>query len=231
MRSAPAAFAVTVLLLLAGAPAGEAAAGPEALEAGNRAFEADDLEAALESYTRGWSGSGSPLDAALAYNAGTAALRLGRLPEALLWFRRAHAAAPADPWVRDNLAAARDSLGHPPAEAPLPWSALPGDGLWAALGGIALAWTAFGLLARRRPPRPGWLAALAALSCAAFAAGLLAGRIGPRSAVLLEPCPDARTGLPAGSEVWVRPAGEGWRIVAEDGDRVCAEEAVGLVEP
>lgn len=223
------ALLVPVLLLLAGAPAGAADTG--ALEAGNRWFEKDDLETALEAYAEGWTGDGSPLDAALAYNAGTAALRLGRLPEALLWFRRAQAAAPRDPWVRDNLATARASLGHPPPEAPLPWRLLLQHGSWAACGGIALAWVTFGLIALRKPPRPVWLSILAVLSCAVFAAGLLAGRIGPRPAVLLEPCPDARTGLHAGREVWVLADGDGWRIVEEGRDLACPAGAVGLVEP
>ena len=223
MRALRAAL-VPVLLLLAGAPAGAEDAG--ALEAGNLWFEKDDLEAALEAYAGGWRGSGSSLDAALAYNAGTAALRLGRLPEALLWFRRAQAAAPRDPWVRDNLAAARSSLGHPPPEIPLPWRVLLRHAPWITFGGIALAWAAFGLLARRKPPRAGWLIALAALSCAAFAAGLLAGRAGPRPAVLLEPC-----GLPAGSEIWVRRDGNEWRIVEQEEGEVCPERGVGLVEP
>ncbi|HEX6899949.1 MAG TPA: tetratricopeptide repeat protein [Thermoanaerobaculia bacterium] len=218
-----------VLLLLAGAPAG--AEDTEALEAGNRWFEKDDLETALDTYAEGWTGDGSPLNAALAYNAGTAALRLGRLPEALLWFRRAQAAAPRDPWVRDNLTAARASLGHPPPEAPLPWRVLLRHAPWIAFGGIALAWAAFALVALRKPPRPVRLALLAVLSGAVFAAGFLAGRVGPRPAVLLEPCPDAKTGLRAGSEVWVRPDGDGWRIVEEDGDLVCPGKAVGLVEP
>jgi tetratricopeptide (TPR) repeat protein len=216
---------VPVLLLLAGgAPAGAEDTG--ALAAGNLWFEKGDLEAALEAYAEGWTGNGSSLDAALAYNAGTAALRLGRLPEALLWFRRAQAAAPRDPWVRDNLATARASLGHTPSEAPLPWRLLLRHGPWTAFGGIALAWLAFGLTAMRKPPHPVWLALLAALSCAVFAAGLLAGRAGPRPAVLLEPC-----GLPAGSEVWVRPDGNGWRIVEQEEGEVCPGSAVGLVEP
>lgn len=226
--------AVIVLLLLSGAaPDGAAAQSAIALEAGNRLFAEDDLEGALEAYGDGWSGSASPEDAVLAYNAGTSALRLGRLPEALLWLRRAEAAAPGDPWVRDNLAMARDALSLPPPEPPLPWSVWARYGPWAALGGIVLAWTACGLLALGRRPQPRWLAAFAVLSLTLFAAGLAAGRIGPRPAVLLEPCPlapAAKEGLPAGSEVWVRPAREGWRVEGRDG-LLCPGPAIGLVAP
>ncbi len=225
--------AVIVLLLLSGAPDGAAAQSAIALETGSRLFLEDDLEGALEAYGDGWSGSGSLEDAALAYNAGTAALRLGRLPEALLWLRRAETAAPDDPWVRDNLAMARATLGLPPAEPPWPWSAWARYGPWAALGGIVLAWTACGLLALGRRPQPGWLAAFAVLSLTVFVAGLAAGRIGPRPAVLLEPCPAApaaKDGLPAGSEVWVRPAQEGWGVEGRNG-LLCPGPAIGLVAP
>ena len=219
--------AVIVLLLLTAAP-DEAKADPAAaLEAGNRRFAEDRIGAALKAYAQGWSGDGSPADAALAYNAGTSALRLGRMPEALLWLRRAEAAAPGDPWVRHNLAVTRDALGSPPTPAPPLWTR---SGLWAALGGVGLAWTVFGMLALGKPLRPGWLAALAVLSCATFAAGFLAARLGPRAAVLLAPCPERGEGLPAGGEVWVRPAEEGWKIHGSM-DVLCPEGVIGLVEP
>ena len=120
-----------------------------------------------------------------------------------------------------------ESLG---GKAPFPWSVWRRNGLWAAVAGIVLAWAAFGLLVAKRSLHPGWLAALGLLSVAVFAAGLGAGRIGPRPAVLLEPCPAAEDGLPAGSEVWVRRAGEGWRVQGRDGF-LCPGPAIGLVEP
>lgn len=216
--------AAFVLLLLTGAP--DDAAEPTALLEGNRLFLEDKVDQALEIYEEGWTGDGSPGDAALAYNAGTSALRLGRLPEAVLWLRRAEAAVPGDPWVRNNLDAVRDALGQPAPESPLLVAAAR-YGPWVALGGTVAAWALFALLALGRPIRPGWLAALAALSCVVFAAGFLAERLSPRAAVLLAPCP----GLPAGSEIWLRPGEEeDWKIHGQK-DLRCSERAIGWVRP
>ena len=115
-----AALAVLLLLTLAGF-ALPAASSEAALEQGNRFFDRDELEPALRAYAAGYSGAGSPLDAALASNAGTCALRLGRLPEALLWFRRAEAAALTDPGVRNDLSLVRQALGAVPPEDPPAW--------------------------------------------------------------------------------------------------------------
>jgi len=236
-------LAIAVLLLLA-------AAGPMdpemALAEGNRLFEKDEVEAALAAYARGYTGKSGlegGLSGTLAYNAGTCALRLGRLPEALLWYRRAQAANPDDPWLRDNLALTRRALGDPP-EAALSAGAWLDRRRWLAAAGVALAWGALAvlILARRdvqggRRFR-GLLPLLALLACAAFAAGTFLDRIGPRAAVLLAACP-AKGGLPtlpAGTEVWVRSSAEGgWRIVGQtvghrNGPR-CPAEAVGLVAP
>lgn len=215
-----------LLLLLAGFAA--SADSETALAEGNRLFENGEIEAALEAYARGWTGDGSRTDGVLAgvlaYNAGTCALRLGRLPEALLWYRRAETAIPGDSWLRDNLAHTRHALGSDPAEEESP--AVRGRPL--ALAGVALAWAALLLVLLARHPSRGLLALLALLACTAFAAGMLPGRFGPRAAVLLLPC----GGLPAGSEVRVRPLdGGGWRIVGE-GERLrCPAEGVGLVGP
>ncbi len=224
-------WAVLFLLLLAG-PAASADTHPAdlALDEGNRLFEADEIEAALEAYARGWTGDGSRADGILAYNTGTCALHLGRLPEALLWYRRAEVAIPGDPWLRDNLAHTHHALGGDPAMEDLPSS----SSSWSrplAFAGVALAWTTFLLVVLARRPSRGLLALLALLACASFAAGIagmLPGRFGPRAAVLLLPC----GGLPAGSEVRVRALdGGGWRIVGQ-GDRLrCPAEGVGLVGP
>jgi len=224
------AFLAVLLLSLSGLTA---PADPEAaLAEGNRRFEKDEIESALEAYSRGYAGGGSSADGVLAYNAGTCALRLGRLPEALLWYRRAEMAAPGDPWVRDNLALTRRALGDPLEENPAWRLWLENRGSLAAAG-VALAWVAVGLLvAAPRFPR-GLLAVLALLACSAFAAGTLVDRFGPRAAVLLAACPAPQGGgLPAGSEVWVRPAGKGGWHVMDDGRNLrCSVAAVGLVEP
>jgi tetratricopeptide (TPR) repeat protein len=226
-----------LLLLLAGLaastaptnPADPAAPADTALAQGNLLFEKDEIEAALEAYARGWTGDGARTDGVLAgvlaYNAGTCALRLGRLPEALLWYRRAESAIPGDPWLRDNLSHTRRALGGDPEEEeedPAVWrSSL-------AFVGVALAWAALLLVVLARHPSRGLLALLALLACISFAAGMLPNRFGPRAAVLLLPC----GGLPAGSEVRVHPLdGGGWRIVGQ-GDRLrCPAEGVGLVGP
>jgi tetratricopeptide (TPR) repeat protein len=238
-------LAIAVLLLLAAVPM-----DPEmALAEGNRLFEKDEVEAALAAYARGYTSGGvlsgtlastlaGTLANTLAYNAGTCALRLGRLPEALLWYRRAQAANPDDPWLRDNLALTRRALGDPP-EAPLSAGAWLDRRRGLAVAGVALAWGALAvLILGRRGGVHRLLPLLALLACAAFAAGTLLGRFGPRAAVLLAACP-AEGGLPAlppGTEVWVRPAaGGGWRIVGQTvGHRSglrCPAEAVGLVAP
>lgn len=220
---------VTALLL---ALNGAGAAGPAAaLAAGNRLFEKDEVEAALEAYARGYAAGPSPADGVLAYNAGTCALRLGRLPEALLWFRRAESEAAGDPWLRDNLILTRRGLGDLAAGDPgwAVWLART-DGL--AVAGVVLAWAMLGLLvlAPRRSRRS--LAALALAACAAFSAGWLLDRFGPRPAVLLAACPEPRNGLPAGSEVWARPARDGtWHVIGDRRRLLCPASAVGLVKP
>jgi tetratricopeptide (TPR) repeat protein len=223
------AVAAVLFLTLAGLAA---PADPEDfLAEGNRRFEQDDVEAALAAYARGYTGGGSPLDGVLAYNAGTCALRLGRLPEALLWYRRAEAATPGDPWLRDNLALTRRALGDP-AEEDSAWGSWSANRRRLALAGVALAWaTVLLFVLVRRLPRS-LLALFALLACAAFAAGTLLDRFGPRAAVLLAACPARGTGLPAGSEVRVRPAeGGGWHVLGETRKLRCPAEAVGLVEP
>lgn len=222
------AIAVSLFLALAGPAA--ARDRESAVAEGNRRFEKDEIEAALETYASGYSGEGSPMDGVLAYNAGTCALRLGRLPEALLWYRRAELANPHDPWLRDNLALTRRSLGEP-SEDPLARVWIAGR-RWLTPAGVALAWATLALLlARRRVPRS-LLAGFALLACAAFAAGMLLGRRGPRAAVLLAACPAPGGGLPAGREVWVLALeSKDWRVIRQDRELRCPQAAIGLVEP
>ena len=201
-----------------------------ALAEGNRKFGKDETEAALETYARGYADGRSPVAGVLAYNAGTCALQLGRLPEALLWFRRAEVLATGDPWLRDNLALARHALGDPPEAEPA-WSLWLARRRWIAAGGVVLAWAGFGLLLLLPRLHRGWFAGLVLLAGAAFAAGSLLDRIGPRAAVLLAACPAPGGGLPAGSEVWVLPAGRGWRVLGEGRELRCPPNSVALVEP
>ena len=204
-----------------------------ALREGNRRFHAGDLAGAMEAYAAGYDRASGydGSDPLLAYNLGTAAHHLERLPEALLWYRRAAAHAD-DPWLRENLELVRDELRAAGArDAGAAWSFWMDHRRELVWAGVLLAWTALPALLLPRSPRAR-CAALAAAALAAglpFAAGLLLGRNGPRAAVLLRNC----AGLRAGSEVRVFPAHpadtRGWRIPGTG--LVCPESAVGLVEP
>lgn len=215
-----------LLALSAPAPSPDAAA---ALREGNRRFHAGDLEEAMAAYASGYDGS----DPLLAYNAGSAAHHLDRLPEALLWYRRAAAAEADDPWLRENLELVRGQLRDA--------GAVDGTGtLWSfwmdhqrqlVWTGLLLAWMILPAALLPRSPRAR-RAAVAAVALAAglpFAAGLWLDRSGPRAAVLLRDCAGPAGKLPAGSEIRVFPAeGRGWRVPGQE--LVCPEGAVGLVE-
>lgn len=198
-----------------------------ALREGNRLFEEGELEEAMAAYAAGYGRGASEIDPLLAYNLGTTAHHLGRLPEALLWYRRAQAAAHDDPWLRENLNLLRRSLGAPDGPAPL-WAAGARAGRWLSVAGVVLAWVALALFALRRGR--GLLVPIALLSCATFAGGFLLDRKGPRTGVLLETCPAGQDGLPAGTEVVVLPDGPGFRLLGHSGLR-CPGEVIGLVEP
>ncbi len=217
-----------LLALLLGLFTGSVQADPyTSLLEGNRRFRAGDLEGAMQSYVEGYRISDP--DPILAYNLGVTAHRLERLPEAVLWYRRASATSGDDPWIAHNLEIARASLAAPERAAPswAPWI----ERRRQLVGlGIVLAW-AVPLLLLLRPsgPRRWSLLTAAALSCLAFAAGSLAGRIGPRAAVLLEDCAGS---LVAGSEVWVVPRdGESWRVLGSPEGPECPARAIGLIKP
>jgi tetratricopeptide (TPR) repeat protein len=198
-----------------------------ALAEGNRLFREGDLEEAMAAYAAGH-GRGSPeLDPLLAYNLGATAHHLGRLPEALLWYRRAEAGGSEDPWLRDNLELVRRSLDVPPGGSA--WAFWVGKSRWITLAGVVLAWTTLSLLLLRRP-RARLVAPSALLSCAVFAAGLLLELRGPRPAVLLEGCPRGEAGLAPGTEVWVLADGEEWRVLGAGWRLRCPASTVGIVE-
>jgi hypothetical protein len=231
-----------VLLLLLGwttpAPSPDATA---ALREGNRRFQEGDLEGAMAAYAAGYDGT----DPLLAYNLGTVAHYLERLPEALLWYRRAMVMAGGSahaghPWLQDNLELVREQLrdqmqaGGAQDETEVAawsfWMHHRHQLLWT---GILLAWTALPavLLPRSARARRIALTAVAIAASAPFAAGLLLAWKGPQAAVLLRDCGRRESRLPAGSEVLVFPAAgpnsRGWRIPGSD--LLCPDEAVGLV--
>ena len=214
------------LLDLSAAPAAGAA---EALARGERLAAEGDLEAALAAYATAYADPRH--EAAAAYNAGTLALQLGRLPAAVLWLRRAQAAAAEpDPWTADNLAAARRLLGTPdgPVAAPGPWSLALRAVPWLTWGAVALGWGALGLALATGRSR-GARGALAVLGTAGllFGAGAALSHWGPREAVLLEACPDLP--LPVGSEVWALPFGDPVRVLGPGAAGPCPAGTLGLV--
>jgi len=202
-----------------------------ALALGNRRFAAGDLDGALAAYASGLA-PGRP-DRLLAYNLGSTAHHLGRLPEAVLWYRRAAAGdsrMESDRWLAENLASARGELqqaGVPPPDTDSPWIAARGLARPLVWTGVAVSWAALPLfLLLPSPWRRRLVATAAVLAVAAFAVGAALPYAAPRAAVLLAPCGDA---LPAGSEVLVR-AVRGGRFQVVDGP-VCPARAVGLIEP
>lgn len=227
--------------LAAPTPSPDAAA---ALREGNRRFHTGDLEGAMEAYAAGYGRAAGDdgTDPLLAYNLGTVAHHLDRLPEALLWYRRGMAGDPGgsahadNPWLRENLELVREQLHAGGARnGTAAWSFWMDHRRRLVWLGIVLAWAALPavLLPRSARTRQIALLAVAIAAGAPFAAGLLLDRRGPQPAVLLEDCGGEAGRLPAGSEIWVFPTdpqdGRGWRVPGRD--LVCPEPAVGLVDP
>lgn len=209
----------------------------DALREGNRRFHEGDFEGAMEAYAAGWDGT----DPVLAYNAGATAHHLERLPEALLWYRRAEAAGGGreDPWLRDNLELVRAQLDASEIEVVSQrtgggWDFPMQNRRWLARLGAVLAWGVLPALWLTRSPRSRRVAVavVALLAGLPFLGAFLLGVFGPRAAVLLRDCPGPGEGLAAGSEVRVFAEPDGrWKISEGGGaSLVCPAEAVGLVD-
>ena len=224
-----------------------------ALYEGNRLFRDGQIEAAVAAYLEGYSPRAP--HPTLFYNLGTALHHLDRLPEAILWYRRAARAGDpsglgrrlgegpsrtpgatpglwraGDPWLAENLWLARRSLGSQvlrPAGLP---GRLDGTTGSARIVAIAIAWITL-LLVVARAEVPAWtVAAAAALAISIYGGAAALDRWGPQPAVLLQDCPTATGELPAGTEVWVRPGAGDWRI-SGSGNRTCPAGAVELIRP
>lgn len=212
-----------------------ARASEDALREGNRRFRQGDLEAAFKTYEAGYGGD----DPVLAYNLGTTAHHLGRVPEAVLWYRRsaADAGGNVDRWLAQNLESARRALEAPRLPPPAPWGFLEAYRHPVAWIAVGLAWITVGLLlvARRRGSRsPVHLAdGIGSLAFLLFLIAVFSGAFAPTPAVLLEPCGSGEDRLVAGSEVWGRADPDGsFRIVRSDGSELaCPEDSVGRVRP
>ncbi|MEL7060683.1 MAG: hypothetical protein AAGN46_11710 [Acidobacteriota bacterium] len=194
-----------------------------ALAAGNDLVEAGELERAIEVYRSGWSPRRQ--HPTLAYNLGTTLHLSDRLPEAILWYRRADA---DDPWVEENLWLARRSLGSRRIATGGPWAPVAAQAGTLSNVGIGLAWLALlGLAFERRLPRATWLA-LALGAILTFGAARALERWGPRPAVLLATCRSPAGDLPAGTEVEARWDGT-WRVAGETFE--CPDQAVEPIDP
>jgi hypothetical protein len=231
----PLPFALRPSSIGGGAAAEEAAAA--ALEEGNRLFRSGRLVEAMTAYAAGWSpggsaGGGTGAGAVLAYNLGTTAHRLGRYPEAVLWYRRAAAARLDDPWLRDNLDLARARSGAEvmPPSGVLGWLAAYRS-LVAGLA-VVLVWTALGLrvAALRGGGRRGW-PVVAAAALVTWVAAAALGVWGPRPAVLLESCRGADATFAAGTEAWVgRPVAGARPVLGGPVGLTCPERSLGWIE-
>jgi hypothetical protein len=214
-----------------------------ALREGNRLFHEGDFEGAMAAYAAGWERTDGT-DPVLAYNLGTTAHHLERLPEALLWYRRAEAArGGADPWLSENLELVRAQLDASNTDV-VSQRTSGGWGFWMgtlmdrrrqlALLGAVLAWGVLPALFLTRSPRArrAAVAVVAVLAGLPFLGALLVDLLGPRAAVLLRDCPGPGGGLVAGSEVRVFPEPDGrWRVPEGGGDSlVCPAEVIGLVD-
>jgi len=231
-RSATVAGALALGVLL-GAAAREEPPKVDAISAlneGNRLYRSGRLAEAVEAYRKGYSPAAP--NPTLLYNLGTALHHLDRLPEAILWYRRAQPASD-DPWLEENLWLARRTLGSQvlPAAGAMGWLERHGNALrW---GGTIAAW--LGLIAMIALPRlPLWtFVPVAVVAIVLYGAAVFGDRWGPHAAVLLEDCPTTGGSIPSGTEVWVRRTDrEQWEI-ATGGPAVvaCSEDSLALVFP
>lgn len=227
LGAAAAGFVILVGMSVAFASGdGTAVDSQAALNEGNRLFRDGRLEEAVTAYRAGYSPDAP--HPTLLYNLGTALHHLDRLPEAILWYRRA--AGSDDPWLEENLWLARRSLGSQvlPAGGTIGWLGRHTGAL--RLVAIALAWLTL-LLVLASPRMPSWALIAVSLSTFALYGGAVAiDRWGPRPAVILGDCFTAAGDLPAGTEAWVRRRAGGWMISGSE-KVVCPQEAVELVFP
>lgn len=220
-----------LLLLLCAAPIRAQAPEEDPLEQGNRLFRSGRIQEALTTYLAGWDPEAP--DPVLAYNLGTTAHHLGRLADAVLWYRRALDADTGgadDLWLEENLRRARHRLGAPRLPPPDLSTRLAQHRAPAWILGALAGWVALGLLlVGRRAPRKA-ADILLLLTALLMATALLLPRLAAWPAVVLEPCGDGA--LPAGAEVWARSREDGRVSVGTaDGTVLCPADTVEPVKP
>lgn len=220
---------ILVILVSLAAPVVTAAEDPSqtAVLEGNQLFRNGQVEEAVEVYRAGYAPERP--HPTLLYNLGTALHHLDRLPEAILWYRRA--AESDDPWLQENLWLARRSLGSQtlPPTGFLGW--LSRNPRAPILAAVLVSWLTL-LLVALRPRAAIWLAATGGI----LAVALLASRVavehwGLYPAVVLEDCSTELGDLPAGTEAWVRRGAEGGWIVSGAGATRCPADSLALVDP
>ncbi len=224
------AIKLAILAAVAGAlPASAQINQISALREGNRLFREGRVEEAHEAYLRGY--DINVPHSILFYNLGTTAQHLGRLPEAILWYRRAESLSPRDPWLQENLEIARDTLGLRPYSAPgfsggIVRNARALYYLSALLAwGGALLW----LVRGRHPPLVPLI--LLGSGLLVYAGTLLASQSAPAAVVLIEDCASTAGDLPAGSEVWVVRSGAATiEVAAGQLSLQCKLEAVAWLQ-
>lgn len=241
MPSAATFLPPTLLALLLAVPAAAVAQSEEVAEVtaadavsvlrrGNRLFREGRLEEAYDTYRAGWDATEPhPM---LLYNLATTAHHLGRLPEAILWYRRAEAVRPGDPWVKENLEQARASLGLTPYAPPGLATRVERHRTVLYLLAALLGWTGLALwiVRPRSAARPAMALGIGALVL--YAAVAVAAAVAAAPAVLLEDCSDVGADLPAGSELWFVTGTDGTPEALLGGARVsCPESAVAPVDP
>lgn len=224
-RWSPILLLVLTVAVLTGTRAAAQSEQVAALREGNRLFREDRIEEAFDAYQAGYDAAAP--HPVLSYNLGTAAHRLDRLPEAILWYRRAAAVNPGDPWLRENLESARATLGLQPYPAPGIAAAISRHTRWVYLLAALIAWTGAGLwLARSRAPlRP--VVSLLAVALVVYGIAWIAGRSTPRAAVVIAECTGRDGDLPAGSEVWIASHDDDTVEIAAGGLQIaCPADAV-----
>ncbi len=198
------------------------------LREGNRLYREGRLEEARDRYLAGYTPeTPHPI---LAYNLGTTSHHLGLVPEAILWYRRAQASNPGDPWMQQNLDNARAGLGLQPYPAPGLAGLVARQRTALLYAGASLAWCGL-ILWIARPRRSAALAfSLLAAGILTFGTTMAMNRNAPQAAVVLEDCSAASGDLPAGSEIWVTGrTEEGFRITAGEAVLECPSTAIALV--
>lgn len=219
----------TVLAALAVPATAESQADQiDSLREGNRLYREGRLEEACESYLAGYEPHAP--HPVLTYNMATTWHHLGRLPEAILWYRRAAAVNPGDPWMRENLSRARASLGLQPYPAPGVAGLVSRQASLFSFLAAILAWFGLALWITRSRRSSRLAIALVAAGVVLYGLTHLAILAAPRAAVVLEQCSGAEADLPAGSEIWVSGEAEsGYKVVAGRITLECPRAAVSLV--